>query len=256
MKLFLVCVLVSVCTAAVFVEEESPEEGSLFEGDMLLNPQQKMAIKEQLSKSKKQHAFAAIKTGLWLSSNKAETIKYYIDPAVAGATKSIYEAVAEYHQKTCIRFTRVTSRPYGPHIYFTTGSGCSSPVGKQRSGNSIRIARGCWHKGTIEHEMGHSLGFFHEQSRPDRDSYVEILWGNIQRGMEHNFNKYGLTRIDSRGFAYDMDSMMHYGGDFFSTDRRSKLTIRTKNPAYQKRIGQRRGMSPGDVAQLNAMYHC
>jgi len=250
MKLFLVFVLVSVCTA--LSGQQSPEEGLLFEGDMELNPQQRMAIQEQLSKSKNQ--FAAIKTGLWLNNNKAETIQYYIDPQIAGATRYINEAIAEYHRKTCIRFQKASREPWGPHIYFTTGTGCSSPVGKQRGGNSIRLARGCWRKGTIEHEMGHSLGFFHEQSRPDRDNYVEILYSNIEKGMSHNFDKYGLNRIDSRGFAYDMDSMMHYGGTFFTSN--GKVTIRTKDPRWQNRIGQRRGMSDGDVSQLNSMYHC
>ena len=74
---------------------------------------------------------------------------------------------------------------------------------------SLWISAGCGLGGAI-HELGHVLGFWHEQSRPDRDTYVTILWENIVTGKEDQFQKYSHMLVDSREVDYDYDSVMHY----------------------------------------------
>lgn len=239
--------LVGLLAISVCAEEE--EEGELFEGDIELTPDQMAAFEEQKAKN----SFGSIRSNHWKNNGKNDVIPYYIDPKISGASSAIAAAISDYHKYTCLRFSKKSSRPSGPHIFFTTGTGCSSPVGKRSYGNSIKLASGCWRKGTIMHEIGHSIGFYHEQSRPDRDNYVEIIWSNVKSANKHNFNKYKTDRIDSLGTAYDYDSMMHYGRNFFALDR-SKFTIRTKDASKQYTIGQRSGFSPGDIAQIKLMY--
>ena len=60
------------------------------------------------------------------------------------------------------------------------------------------------------------LGFWHEQSRADRDDNVEILWNNIMGDMSYNFMKYNLNQINHLGAPYDTCSVMHYGAFAFS----------------------------------------
>ena len=59
-------------------------------------------------------------------------------------------------------------------------------------------------------------GFWHEQSRADRDQHITINWNNIQSGMEFNFLKYDLNKIDHLGAKYDTCSVMHYGSTAFA----------------------------------------
>lgn len=56
----------------------------------------------------------------------------------------------------------------------------------------------------------HALGFWHEQSRADRDSYVYVLWNNIIPGMEYNFKKYSWDMLQSLGVGYDTSKYFLY----------------------------------------------
>ena len=68
----------------------------------------------------------------------------------------------------------------------------------------------CFQLGIVSHEIGHAIGFHHEQSRPDRDDYVTIHLENVVSGAESNFNKYSWDQVTSEEVPYDIGSVMHY----------------------------------------------
>ena len=175
-------------------------------------------------------------------------VNYYIASPLRSSDSRVAGAVRNWESKTCFRFNQCFSdsscpRPY---IRFQNGNGCSSPVGRRSTGvNSVSIANGCYVGATI-HEIGHSLGLSHEQSRKDRDNYVTVDFSQVSRGMEHNFNKNSNGGRDLG--KYDYGSIMHYGPNGFRIGRRP--TIISPQP-----IGQRNGLSAGDVAGIEFMYN-
>ena len=59
---------------------------------------------------------------------------------------------------------------------------CHSNLGMIGGRQTISIGRGCERKGIVQHEILHALGRIHEQSRLDRDQYVQINLNNVQQG--------------------------------------------------------------------------
>ncbi|XP_068612281.1 meprin A subunit beta [Brachionichthys hirsutus] len=182
------------------------------------------------------------------------TIPYYLEDSLEMNAKGvILKAFDQYRLKTCIDFT-----PWkGEENYISVfkGSGCYSSVGNQHVGKQrLSVGRNCDRLGTVEHEFLHALGFWHEQSRADRDDYVDIMWDLIEPGKEHNFRIYDDTVSSALGIAYDYGSVMHYSKTAFNIG--SEPTIVTKIPNFMDVIGQRMGFSASDVTKLNHLYNC
>ncbi|KAK2836031.1 hypothetical protein Q5P01_016515 [Channa striata] len=182
------------------------------------------------------------------------TVPYYLEDSLEMNAKGvILKAFDQYRLKTCIDFT--PWRGEENYISVFKGSGCSSSVGNKHEGKQqLSIGNNCDHLGTVEHEFLHALGFWHEQSRADRDDYVDIVWDQIEPGKEHNFMTHNDTVSSALGVPYDYSSVMHYGKMSFSTG--SEPTIVTKVPHFMDVIGQRMDMSASDVTKLNRLYNC
>lgn len=154
-------------------------------------------------------------------------------------------------RQTCIRFVRHTAEEN--FVDIVNGSGCSSFVGRIGGSQALSLARpGCVREGIIIHEALHALGLAHMHSHENRDQYVRVLTENIDPDRMHNFNIVNPLLFSNFGTPYDFLSVMHYGPRAFSTN--GEDTIQTLDPAFQDQIGQREGLSAGDVQRLNAMY--
>ncbi|XP_023256852.1 meprin A subunit beta-like [Seriola lalandi dorsalis] len=165
----------------------------------------------------------------------------------------VLRAFDQIRLKTCIDFKPWEDEPH--YIVVIQDDGCWSYVGNQHQGNqSVSIGQWCDHLAIVEHEFLHALGFWHEQSRYDRDEYVTVVWENIEKGREHNFLKHSSNYTTTLGTMYDYTSVMHYNKDAFSNGNGS--TIITNLPEYQDVIGQRLEMSSNDVLKLQKLYNC
>ncbi|KAL1254555.1 hypothetical protein QQF64_016784 [Cirrhinus molitorella] len=182
------------------------------------------------------------------------TVPYVLDSSLEINAKGvILKALEQYRLKTCIDFKPWAGEPN--YISVFKGSGCYSYVGNRHVGKQeLSIGTNCDRLGTVEHEFLHALGFWHEQSRSDRDDYVTIVWDQIEAGKEHNFNSYDETESSNLGVPYDYGSVMHYSKTSFNIA--SEPTIVTKIPEFLNVIGQRMEFSDSDILKLNRLYNC
>lgn len=192
----------------------------------------------------------------------------------------IQSAMSTFHTKTCIRFVPRTSQTDYLSIENKDGWGqsyninkthlnsfttrpvtlaplfyllrCYSSLGRIGGQQVVSLNRlGCVYRGIAQHELNHALGFYHEQTRSDRDQYVRINWENISPEQAYNFQK---QNTNNQNTPYDYSSIMHYGKTAFAIQ--PGMETITPIPDATVQIGQRQDLSNTDILRINKLYGC
>jgi astacin len=220
---------------------------ALFENDIILGRAEEIQIvSAKDAKNLRQSQGITSTSSRWPNG----LIPYEIDPAMPNPSR-ITDAIAHWNSKLS---GPITLRPrngeayYIRYVYTTSAGTCSSYIGNMHmAAQPIMFGDYCT-TGNAIHETGHAIGLFHEHTREDRNSFVTINTANLTSGTSANFDQ-AISTSDDLG-TYDYGSIMHYGAYAFSSNGLPTITTIPAGIA----IGQRDGLSPGDIAGVRLMY--
>ena len=185
------------------------------------------------------------------------TVPYSLDSSVtADVEATILDAIAHWEANSPLVFVEDPSA-VARVVFQQPESGCSSYVGRTGFAQPLNLSAGCGF-GSAVHEVGHSLGVFHTQSRSDRDQYVEVRLQNVEEGCEHNFAA-GMGM--DLPVPYSVESVMHYGSGYFmapglglvcSPNDTSGCPLVTVEGDYI--AAQRSGLAQIDIVSVDLLY--
>ncbi|XP_012547830.1 seminal metalloprotease 1 isoform X2 [Bombyx mori] len=235
------------------VSDHAWEESGKFEGDLILNDRQRRLIVENIMEGLSRNGVKD-STKRWPDNE----VVYYIqrEHFNGGQVQAIQEGIDDLAQASCVKFRPYKKGDRDAVVIQGSRRGCFSQVGYQGGYQVLNLSgrhpvgRGCFRHGTVVHELLHTLGFYHMQSSPDRDDYIDVVWENILEPARHNFRKYNSFAVSDFGVGYDYDSVLHYSRRAFSSNGQDTLVPKQSGAD----IGQRVGLSDKDKQKLNRMY--
>ncbi|XP_030374364.1 zinc metalloproteinase nas-13 [Scaptodrosophila lebanonensis] len=182
----------------------------------------------------------------------------------AEEASNVRTALSTFNEQTCLEFEELAEGGASAgrrYVYYKKAPNvCGTRVGynvlQPFGPHDVLLNERCLAQpGVIQHETLHVLGLYHEQSRPDRDAYVQIDYDNIPRKFWSQF----MTQKQTTTYdvPYDYESIMHYSKNAFAKDP-TKPTIRAwvDGEAVEREMGQVRGPSEGDLTKIRIMYKC
>jgi hypothetical protein len=166
-------------------------------------------------------------------------------PQLSSGRAVIMTAITEWNTKTNVTLIQRTFEDdYIVFHYGVDESSSDSPIGRKGGAQTVRAATLGFSAAAIIHEIGHSVGLWHEQARQDRDDFVDVNWPNVPDNSKHDFEQH-IDNGDDIG-AYDYGSIMHYGRNFFAANPK----VDTLTPiSWFGNESQAAGTAIGDISK-------
>jgi hypothetical protein len=190
-------------------------------------------------------------------------VPYEFDPNVTpGNADRMLVAMAQWEAIANVDFRpRVGELLY---VHIQNAAENSSWIGMQPIAYPINIFN--WGSTFImAHELGHALGYWHEQQRSDRQQFIRVNYENLSTDVFFLVGNFNIRILGGEYGPYDFDSVMHYGQCAFSvcggcpnsgscTEGGRTIIVLPPNDAWQGAIGQTTHLSYWDSLVMSFLY--
>ncbi len=230
---------------------EKKGENYVWLSDIVFDHETFESLKNSLSFNKR--TFKSDFNHLWPRGN----VYYEIGPTFTSSELVLVNnALQHWRINSSLDFTLRTTQPNYIRIQRgTTGSGLwSDYIGMKGGQQIINLEANSFSEGNVIHEIGHAIGFFHEQSRTDRDNAIVVHYDNVfphTQGNIYQFQTYSdQGQSGSQIGNFDFNSIMLYSSWAFSDGIHPSIT-RIDGTTFG---AQRIQLSLGDIEAAAYIY--